>query len=174
MTIRSFENFQPQLGSNAWVDETALVIGNVTLGQDSSVWPMTVIRGDIHSIEVGDRTNIQDGTIIHVTHAGEYNEKGLPTRIGSDVTVGHKVILHACEIGDLSLIGMGSILLDGCRVESQVMVGAGSLVPPGKVLESGYLYLGSPVRRVRKLSDRELEFLGYSASHYVKLKDRHV
>lgn len=174
MPIRKFQTFSPQISSNVFVDETALVIGRVFLGEDASIWPMTVLRGDIHEIHVGARTNIQDGTIVHVTHDSQYNPGGHPVRIGNDVTVGHQVVLHGCQVDDLSLIGMGSLLLDGCHVPTQVIVGAGSLVPPGKQLESGYLYVGSPVRRVRALTSKEIEFLHYSAKHYVQLKNQHL
>lgn len=174
MTIRSFEKKTPQLENQAWVDDTALVIGDVILGEDSSLWPMSVLRGDIHKIRVGKRTNIQDGTIVHVTHASGFNPEGFPTIIGDEVTIGHQAVIHACRIDNLSLIGMGAVLLDGCHVHSQVIVGAGSVVPPGKILESGYLYLGSPVKRMRALTDEELEYLNYSAEYYVQLKNRHM
>lgn len=174
MTIRNFEKHHPQLHSSVFVDETALVAGQVTIGKESSVWPMAVLRGDIHWIKIGQRSNIQDGSVLHVTHASEYAAKaeGFPLHIGDDVTIGHNAVLHACTIGHRSLIGMGAIVLDGAIVEDEVIVGAGSLVPPHKILESGYLWLGSPVRRVRELNDKEKEFLSYSAQHYVKLAKR--
>ena len=173
MAIRRFTDLNPQIHASAFVEETALVIGGATLDEDSSVWPMAVIRADINSIYVGKRSNIQDGTIIHVTHAGKYNPEGYQTQIGNDVTVGHRCILHGCTIADHSLIGMGVCLMDGVTVESNVIVGAGSLVTPGKVLTSGYLWLGSPARRARPLTDAEMEFLTYSANYYVQLKNRH-
>lgn len=173
MTVRSFEEQQPRIHPSAYVDPTALVIGDVEIGEDASVWPMAVVRGDIQSIRIGTRSNIQDGTVIHVTHDSRFCPGGQPTVIGADVTVGHKVILHACTVEDQCLIGMGAIIMDQAVVRSRVMVGAGSLVPPGKVLESGYLYVGSPVKQMRPLNDRELEFLEYSAQNYARLKDRH-
>ncbi len=173
MSIRSFEGHTPQLDAQAWVDDTALVLGDVILGEESSVWPMAAVRGDIHHIHIGKRSNIQDGTIIHVTHASRFNSEGFPTLIGDEVTIGHQAVIHACRIDTLSLIGMGAVLLDGCHVQSQVMVGAGSLVPPGKILESGYLWLGSPVRRIRRLTKQEHDYLSYSAHYYVELKNRH-
>ena len=173
MPIRSFEQHNPQIHPSAYVDDTALVIGAVEIGEDSSIWPMSVIRGDIQHIRIGARTSIQDGTIIHVTHDSRFCPGGQPTVIGNDVTVGHKVILHACTIEDYCLIGMGAIVMDKAVVQSRVTIGAGSVVPPGKVLESGYLYVGSPVRQVRPLNDRELEFLEYSAQNYRRLKERH-
>lgn len=173
MTIRNFENSYPKIHKTAYVDELALVSGNVSIDEGSSVWPMSVIRGDIHKIQIGKRSNIQDGSVLHVTHASEYSsEEGYPLRIGDDVTVGHKAILHACTIHNRCLIGMGAIILDGAIIEDEVIVGAGSLVPPNKILESGYLWLGSPVKKARKLTAKEIEFLTYSAKHYVKLASR--
>lgn len=150
-----------------------MVTGNVAIGADSSVWPMCSIRGDIHTIRIGERTNIQDGSILHVTHDSEFAPGGNALTIGNDVTVGHNAVVHACTVEDLCLIGMGAVLLDGAVVQSEVMVGAGSLVPPKKVLESGWLWLGSPVKKIRELSEKEKAFLRYSAKHYVDLKNRH-
>lgn len=174
MTLRNFESFTPTVAASAYVDSTALVIGQVRIGEDSSIWPLSVIRGDIHFIAIGERTNVQDGTVIHVTHDGPFNPGGFATTIGNDVTVGHKVMLHGCTIGDRVLIGMGSIIMDGVIVESDVVVGGGSLVPPGKRLESGFLYVGSPVKQIRKLKDTELQYFIYSAGKYVELKNRHM
>jgi len=173
MAVRSFEQHSPRIHPTVYVDETALVIGDVEIGEDSSVWPMSVVRGDIQSIRIGARTSIQDGTIVHVTHDSRFCPGGQPTVIGNDVTVGHKVILHACTIEDYCLIGMGAIVMDKAVVQARVTIGAGSVVPPGKVLESGFLYVGSPIRQVRPLNDRELEFLKYSAQNYRRLKERH-
>ena len=173
MPIRSFEQFTPLIHATASVDETAVIIGDVEIGQDSSVWPLCVIRGDIQRIRIGARTSIQDGTIIHVTHDSRFCPGGQPTLIGNDVTVGHKAILHACTIEDYCLIGMGAIVMDQAVVQSRVMIGAGSVAPPGKVLDSGFLYVGSPVRAVRPLNERALEFVEYSAQNYQRLKDRH-
>lgn len=171
--IRTFEDFMPKIDATAFVDDSAVVIGNVSIGEDSSVWPCCSVRGDIHSIVIGERTNIQDGSILHVTHDSEYAPGGFQLTVGNDVTVGHNVVLHACTIEDLCLIGMGSVVLDGSFVQAGAMVGAGSLVPPNKVLEGGYMWLGSPVKRVRELTDKEKTFLKYSAQQYVKLKNRH-
>lgn len=173
MPIRSFEQHTPRLHPTVFVDETAVVIGDVEIDEDSSVWPLCVIRGDIQRIRIGARTSIQDGSVIHVTHDSRFCPGGQPTEIGNDVTVGHKVILHACTIEDFCLIGMGAIVMDKAVVRSRVTIGAGSVVPPGKVLDSGYLYVGSPVKPVRPLNDRELEFLEYSAQNYRRLKERH-
>ena len=148
--IRSFEGITPVIGASTFIDETAVVIGNVTIGEDSSVWPTTVIRGDVNRITIGDRTSIQDGSVLHVNHDADYNPGGDPLSVGSDVTVGHKVMLHGCTIEDRCLIGMSSTILDKVVIESNTMIGAGSLVSPGKVLEGGYLYVGAPARQVRK------------------------
>jgi carbonic anhydrase/acetyltransferase-like protein (isoleucine patch superfamily) len=174
MTIREFEKLRPQLGQRVFVDPSAVVIGDVTLGDDSSVWPAAVIRGDIHSISIGARTSIQDGSVVHVTHDGPFNPGGFATRIGDDVTVGHKVMLHGCTIEDRVLVGMGTIVMDGAVVESDVVIGGGSLVPPGRRLESGYLYLGSPVKQARRLNEKEMAFFLYAAGKYVELKDRYM
>jgi len=168
--IRKFKSFEPSLGLRVYVDEQATVIGDVTLADDTSVWPQSVIRGDINPITIGARTNIQDGSVVHVTHASNFSE-GYGCNIGSDVTVGHGCIIHACTIHDKSLIGMGSVILDGAIIETKVIVGAKSLVPSGKKLESGFLYMGSPCKQIRPLKDSEVEFLEYSANHYVRNKD---
>ncbi|MDH3342784.1 MAG: gamma carbonic anhydrase family protein [Gammaproteobacteria bacterium] len=173
MTIRKFEKFIPEIAESAFVDDSAVVIGDVRLGADSSIWPMCSVRGDINSIRIGERSNIQDGSVLHVTHDSEFAPGGAKLDVGDDVTVGHNVVLHACSIEDACLIGMGAVVLDGAVVKSGAMVGAGSLVPPGKILESGYLWLGSPVKRVRELSEKEKAFFKYSAQHYVKLQKRH-
>lgn len=171
--IRKFEEKSPKIAESAFVDDSAVVTGDVIIGADSSVWPCCSIRGDIHSIRIGERTNIQDGCILHVTHDSEYAPGGFSLTVGNDITVGHNVVLHACTVEDLCLIGMGSVVLDGAVVQSGAMVGAGSLVPPNKVLEGGYMWLGSPARNVRQLTEKERAFLQYSAEHYVLLKNRH-
>ncbi|WP_426151133.1 gamma carbonic anhydrase family protein [Pseudomonas sp. DC3000-4b1] len=174
MVIRTFAGHSPVVGPGAFVDASAVVIGDVHIGEDSSVWPLTVIRGDMHRIRIGQRTSVQDGSVLHITHAGPYNEKGFPLVIGNDVTIGHKVILHGCTLGDRILVGMGSTVMDGAVVEDDVIIGAGSLVPPGKVLQSGFLYVGSPVKQVRPLTEKERSFFTYTAGNYVKLKDQHL
>jgi carbonic anhydrase/acetyltransferase-like protein (isoleucine patch superfamily) len=173
MSIRSYLEHNPVLADSVFVDDSAVVIGRVTLGPDVSVWPLTVIRGDVHDIRIGARTNLQDGSVLHNTSPDSFPPKGFPLIVGDDVTVGHRVILHGCSIGDRVLIGMGAIVMDGAVVESDTIVGAGSVVSPGKVLASGGLYVGSPAKRVRDLRPEELEFLRYSAAHYVTLKDKH-
>ncbi|MCA1978589.1 MAG: gamma carbonic anhydrase family protein [Thiobacillus sp.] len=159
----------PRLAPGAWAHPRATVIGEVSLGRDASVWPGAVIRGDVNSIVIGDETNIQDGSVLHVSHRTASNPAGGPLVIGDRVTVGHTVILHACTIEDECLIGMGSIILDGAVVRKHVLLGAGSLVPEGKVLESGQLYLGRPAKAVRPLTADEIAYFAYSAGHYVKL-----
>lgn len=172
--IRSFDGHQPVLGEQVFIDPSAVVLGDVTLGEDVSVWPQVAIRGDMHRIEVGARTSVQDGCVLHITHAGPFNKDGWPLQIGCDVTIGHNATLHGCTIGDRVLIGMGATVMDGAVVEADVVIAAAALVPPGKRLRSGYLYAGSPAREKRALSDKEMAYFTYSAGNYVKLKDRHI
>ncbi|MCW8195545.1 gamma carbonic anhydrase family protein [Proteobacteria bacterium 005FR1] len=172
--IRAFDTQEPKLDEGVYVDPAAVVIGDVTIGRDSSIWPFAALRGDVNHIRIGERSSIQDGTVCHVSHKSDALPEGWPLIIGDDVTVGHKVTLHGCRIGNRVLVGIGSIVLDGAIVEDDVIIGAGSLVPPGKVLESGYLYLGSPCKQVRPLKDSELKHLPYSSHHYVRLKDRYL
>ncbi len=169
MAIGKFGNVTPQLAEGAWVHDSAQVIGDVVLGEESSVWPNVAARGDVNFIRIGKQTSIQDGSVLHVTHKRESDPQGAPLVIGDRVTVGHNVILHGCTIGTECLIGMGTIILDRAVVQDRVMIGAGSLVPPGKVLRSGYLYLGSPVREIRALTEEELASFNYSANNYVQL-----
>lgn len=174
MTLSSYLNVAPTLGERVYVAPSAAVIGKVTIGDDSSIWPMAVVRGDVNSIRIGARTSIQDGSVLHVTHDGPYRPGGRALIVGDDVTVGHRAVLHACTIGNACLIGMGALLLDDVELEDYVMIGAGALVPPGKKLESRGLYVGSPARRARDLTAKEIEFLPYSAAHYVKVKDNYL
>jgi carbonic anhydrase/acetyltransferase-like protein (isoleucine patch superfamily) len=174
MSVRGFESHFPAIHPSAYVDDLALVAGQVEIGENSSIWPMSVVRGDVNSIRIGARTNIQDGSVLHVTHDSEFAKGGNPLVIGNDVTVGHRVILHACTVEERCLIGMGAIVLDGAVIGAGALIGAGTLVPPNVVLEGGYLYLGSPARQQRKLSANEMQYLDYSAAHYVRLKNRHL
>ena len=174
MSIRSFNNALPTIGKATYIDKSAIIIGDVTLADNVSVWPTAVIRGDVASINIGSDTNIQDGAVLHVSHAGEYATEKAPLKIGKGVTIGHRAVVHACTIGDYCLIGIGAIILDNAILDDYVMLGAGALVPSGKVLESGYLYIGSPAKKTRPLSMTEKEFLQYSSAHYVKLKDEYL
>ncbi|KZZ10123.1 gamma carbonic anhydrase family protein, partial [Oleiphilus sp. HI0079] len=142
-SVRKYLEHSPLLGERVFVDPSALVLGDVQLGDDCSVWPMAVVRGDMHKIRIGDRTSVQDGSVLHITHAGPFNPDGYPLIVGDDVTVGHKALLHGCTIGNRVLIGMGAIVMDGAVIEDEVIIAAGSTVSPGKRLESGYVYRGS-------------------------------
>lgn len=173
MTIRNFEDKQPHIPSSSFVDDAALVLGDVKIGENSSIWPMTVIRGDVNTIQIGDNTNIQDSSVLHVTHDGPYNPGGFNLKVGNNVTIGHRVILHGCHIADSCLIGMGATIMDGAVIEPYNIIGAASLVTPNKHLESGYLWLGSPARKVRQLTAEEIKSIEYSAANYVKLKEQH-
>lgn len=173
-SVRSFKGIQPILGQKIFVDDSAVVIGDVVLGDDVSVWPNTVIRGDMHSIKIGARCSIQDGSILHITHASDYNQGGYPLTLGEDVTVGHMAMLHGCTIGNQVLIGMQAMVMDGVVIEDQVVLGAGSLVPSGKTLKSGHLYVGRPAKMVRELNEKELSYFKYTAANYVKLKNEYL
>ena len=174
MALRPYKDILPQLGARAYVDDSAAVIGAVQIGADSSIWPMCSVRGDVNFIRIGARTNIQDNSVIHVTHRYSELPDGQPAIIGDDVTVGHQCVLHACTIGNRCLIGMGSIVLDGAVLHDGVLLGAGSLVTEGKELEGGYLWLGRPAKRARALTAKEMAWFEYSANHYVKLKDDYL
>ncbi|MFS2221919.1 gamma carbonic anhydrase family protein [Pantoea sp. B65] len=172
--LRPFKQLFPQLGERVMVDASSVVVGDVSLADDVSIWPLVAIRGDVNKVVIGKRSNIQDGSVLHVTHKSSYNPEGNPLIIGEDVTVGHKAMLHGCTIGNRVLVGMGSILLDGAIIEDDVMIGAGSLVAPGKRLESGYLYIGSPAKKARPLSAEEIAGLLYSSNNYVGWKDDYL
>jgi carbonic anhydrase/acetyltransferase-like protein (isoleucine patch superfamily) len=172
--IRSFQDKTPLIHKTAYIDPACVIIGDVEIGADSSVWPMVTIRGDMHRIRIGARSSIQDNSVLHITHAGPFNPDGWPLTIGDDVTVGHSVTLHGCTLGNRILVGVGSTVMDGAVIEDEVVIGAGTLVPPGKQLESGFLYVGSPCKKARPLSDKERSFFTYSANNYAKLKDQHI
>lgn len=174
MAIRPYKGVLPKLGARVYIDDSAAVIGDVVLGDDSSVWPMCSMRGDVNFIRIGARTNIQDNSVIHVSHRHAALPEGRACTVGYDVTIGHQCLLHACTIGNECLIGMGSIILDGAVLHDRVLLGAGSLVTEGKELEGGYLWLGRPAKKVRPLTEAELEWFAYSARHYVQLKDDYL
>jgi len=165
--ISAYRHWQPAIADSAFVAESAEVMGRVTLGNDSSIWYQSVLRGDVHDIVIGERSNIQDHCVLHTSHGIT------PCVVGNDVTVGHRVILHGCEIQDGCLVGMGSIIMDRAVLESGCFLAAGSLVPEGKILRGGYLYAGSPASEKRELTDEEKAFLKHSAAHYVDLAKTH-
>lgn len=164
----------PKLAPGVYIDESAQVIGDVTLGEDASVWPLTVVRGDVNKISIGARTNVQDNCCLHVTHDGPYTPGGVELIIGEEVTVGHAVTLHACTIGNRCLIGMGAIVLDRAVLEDECFIAAGAIVSPGKSLKGGWLYRGTPALPVRELTEAERDNLRYSAAHYVRLKNKYL
>ena len=167
--VQTYLNHIPSIADSAWIHHSANVIGDVTLRDRCSIWCGVVIRGDVNHIEIGANTNIQDNSVLHVSHKTARDPEGSPLFIGSHVTVGHGVILHGCRIGDECLIGMGSLIMDKVTIEPQVLVGAGSLVPEGKTLLSGHLYLGRPAKLIRPLTREEIAYFRYSAEHYVAL-----
>ncbi len=172
--LRPFLDKHPSLGQRVYIDPACTVIGEVELGDDVSVWPGTVIRGDVNHIHIGARTNVQDGTVIHVSHDSPYNKGGYPTLVGEGVTIGHGCIIHACSIGDYCLIGMGACILDGAVIEANAFIAAGAVIGPGKRVRSGELWAGNPARLMRQLSEKDIEGLRYSADHYVRLKDQYL
>lgn len=174
MSIREYRGVSPQIHPSAWIDPDACVIGDVEIGADASLWPFAVARGDVERIVIGPRTSIQDASVLHVTHDGPYHPGGRGLVVGTGVTVGHRVTLHACSVGDYCLIGMGAVIMDEVSVGEHCIVAAGALVPPGKSLPAGTLWKGSPARQARALSEREIEQLHYSADHYVRLKDHYL
>jgi carbonic anhydrase/acetyltransferase-like protein (isoleucine patch superfamily) len=173
-SLREFAGARPRLGARVYIDPSARVIGDVELGDDVSIWPGAVLRGDVERIRVGARSNIQDGAIVHVTHDGLYTPGGSPCVIGREVTIGHGAVVHACTLEDTCLIGIHATILDGAIVKRHALVAAGALIAPGKVVGEGELWMGNPARCVRTLDDRGIAQLDYSAAHYVKLKDRYL
>jgi len=174
MSIEPYLNTSPVIGDRVLLHASSQVIGDVKIGDDSSVWCNTVLRGDVNHIVIGRGTNVQDLTMGHVSHKTADKPGGSPLIIGDYVTVGHSVILHGCKIGNECLIGMGTIIMDDADIADYVMVGAGSLVAPGKKLESGVLYIGRPAKAVRELTEDEISHLRYSAEHYIKLKNNYL
>lgn len=174
MTVRAYKGITPNIGKSAYIDESAVIVGDVSIGEHASVWPLVAARGDVNHITIGARTNIQDGTVLHVTRKSSKVPKGFPLQIGNDVTIGHKCMLHGCILGNRILVGMGAIIMDGVVVPDDVFIGAGALIPPNKVLESGFLYVGNPAVRKRALSSAEIAFLKQSADNYISLKDEYL
>lgn len=172
--LRTYQGVSPTIAKGVYVDAAATVIGDTHIGVDSSVWPGAVIRGDMHCIRIGKRVSVQDNATLHITHRSDYNPEGHPLLVGDDVTIGHGVCLHGCTVGNEVLVGINSTVLDGAIIEDQVVIAAHSLVPPGKTLETGYLYMGSPVKKARPLEEAERAFFKYSANNYVKLKDNYL
>ncbi len=173
MTMK-FKEWSPKLGKNAWIAEGASVIGNVEMGEDSAIWFGVVVRGDVHRIKIGARSNIQDLSMLHVTHYKKADmSDGNPTIIGDDVTVGHRVMLHGCTIEDACLIGMSATILDGAVIGKESIVGASSLVTKNKKFPPRSLIMGSPAKFIRELTQDEVDELYASASRYVKFKNEY-
>lgn len=169
--VRPHKGIWPAIDPSVFVDPTAVIIGDVGIGADSSVWPLSVIRGDMHRIRIGRRVSVQDGSVLHITHASAYNPDGFPLTIGDDVTIGHQATLHGCTIHDRVLIGMKAMVMDGAIIESDVILGAGAVVPPGKILAAGHVYIGNPAKAMRAISEKERTYFSYTAANYARLKD---
>jgi len=172
-TLDSFKGISPSIDTSVYIDVSCRIVGDVHIGIDSSIWPLVAARGDVNKIRIGERSNIQDGSVLHVSRKSPQTPNGYPLIIGDDVTVGHKCMLHGCILGNRILVGMGAIVMDGVVVEDDVFIGAGALIPPNKRLESGFLYVGNPAIKKRPLKDSEKAFLKQSALNYVKLKDEY-
>lgn len=172
--VKSYKGISPDIGKGVFIEDSAVLYGDITLNDDVSIWPLVAARGDVNTITIGARTNIQDGTVLHVTRKSPSNPDGNPLYIGEDVTIGHKAMLHGCTLGNRVLVGMGAIIMDGVIVGDDCIIGAGSLVPPNKRLEPGYLYVGNPAKQARPLKESEIEFLKVSAVNYVKLKNEYL
>lgn len=173
-TITVYQGQTPEIGQEVYIHATAAVIGQVTLRDQVSIWPGVVVRGDVNHIQIEEGTNVQDGSVLHVSHKSSWDPGGSVLTIGRHVTIGHRVILHGCSIGDECLIGMGSIVMDKATIQKHVLLAAGSLVPEGKLLESGFLYMGSPARKIRPLTELEIAHFLYSANHYIHLKNQYL
>ncbi len=167
MSLIAFQHFNPQVASSAWIASSAQVIGDVEIGEDSSIWFQTVVRGDVNSIRIGARTNIQDLSMIHVSN--RHGPQPAVTVIGNDVTVGHRVILHGCTLKDGCLVGMGAVVMDHAVVGEGAMVAAGSLVVEKTIVPPGFLAIGSPAKVLRPLKDKEKLMLQFLPEHYAKL-----
>jgi carbonic anhydrase/acetyltransferase-like protein (isoleucine patch superfamily) len=166
--IRTFQGIRPTIAGSAFIEETAIIIGDVVIGEESSIWFNTVVRGDVHSIRIGRRTNVQDLCVLHVTHETH------PLVIGDEVTVGHRVVLHGCTIKDRVLIGMGAIVMDGAVIGEDSVVGAGSLVTEGMVVPPKSLIFGSPARIRRPVTEKELAWIKESAANYVRYSRQYL
>lgn len=173
MNIRPYLDQTPIIAPSAYVDPSAVVIGETALENDVSIWCGVMIRADVNSIKIGARSNVQDLSMLHVSKKTADKPQGSPLVIGEDVTIGHQVMLHGCTVGNRVLIGIGSIVLDDVIIEDDVILGAGSLVPPRKILKSGYLYMGSPAKAVRELSDKDRKAILENAVHYQNLAKNH-
>jgi len=174
MSTRNYREWQPLIARGAWIDPAATVIGRVTIGEDASIWPGAVVRGDVNWISIGARTSIQDGSVLHVASSRLAGGDGIPLIVGEDCTVGHGVILHACTIGRCCLVGMGAIVMDGAVIGEESIIGAGALVTAGTQVPPRTLWTGSPARQRRALEADEIARLAESAAHYVSLKNDYL
>jgi carbonic anhydrase/acetyltransferase-like protein (isoleucine patch superfamily) len=174
MTIKTYKGIVPKFGERCFIDDSAVLVGDIECGDDVGIWPLVAARGDVNHIRIGNSSNVQDGTVLHVTRRTTAHPDGFPLIIGEEVTIGHKCMLHGCRLGNRILVGMGAIIMDGVVVEDEVFIAAGSVVTPNKTLESGYLYVGNPARQKRPLTDEERTFLSVSANNYVRLKDEYL
>jgi carbonic anhydrase/acetyltransferase-like protein (isoleucine patch superfamily) len=174
VSIRPYREWTPVVGRGAWIDPAATVIGRVTIGEEASIWPGAVLRGDVNAISIGARTSIQDNSVLHVASARLAGGEGIPLLVGEECTIGHAVVLHACTVGRRCLIGMGAIVMDGAVIGDEAIVGAGALVTAGTKIPPRTLWVGRPARQQRALEMKEIAYLAESAAHYVGLKDDYL
>ena len=173
MTLIDFKGAAPRIDSTAFVAPGAVLIGDVEIGPEASIWYNCVLRGDVNRIRVGARTNIQDGSVIHVDSPKPGEAEGHPTIIGEDVLIGHLAMVHGCILHDRAFVGLGAIVMDGCEIESDAMLAAGAMLTPGKRLPSGQLWAGRPAKYVRDLTEQELAGQRAGVAHYVALAKAH-
>jgi carbonic anhydrase/acetyltransferase-like protein (isoleucine patch superfamily) len=174
MSVRPYRGIRPEVGRGVWIDPAATVIGRVTIGDDASLWPGVIVRGDVNWISIGARTNIQDGAVLHVGSSRLAGGDGIPCIVGEECSIGHAAVVHACTLGRRCLVGMGAILMDGAVAGDECIIGAGALVTAGTVIPPRTLWVGSPARERRALEPNEIAFLAESAAHYVALKDDYL
>ncbi len=172
--LKDYLKYSPKIGEKTWIAENAMIIGCCEIGKDSSVWFGSVVRGDVNYIKIGDRSNIQDLSIIHVMHVPKGSDDGYPTIIGDDVTVGHSVTLHGCKIGNGCLIGMSAILMNGCEIGEESMVAAGSIVTQNKKFPPRSMIMGTPAKVIRQLNEDEIANIYKSAQDYVSYKNDYL
>ena len=174
MTLLSFDGKTPSVDPTAFVAPGARLIGDIAIGPEASIWYNCVLRGDVNAIRIGARTNIQDGSVIHVDSPREDHESGFPTIIGEEVLIGHLAMVHGCFLRDRAFVGLGAIVMDGCEIEGDAMLAAGAMLTPGKRIPTGQLWAGRPAKYVRDLSDADLAGMRAGVAHYVDLARRHA
>ena len=174
MTLLTYEGKTPRIDPTAFVAPGARLIGDIEIGPEASIWYNCVLRGDVNAIRIGARTNIQDGTVLHVDSPQAGHEAGYPTLIGEEVLIGHLAMVHGCILHDRAFVGLGAIVMDGCEIEGDAMLAAGAMLTPGKRIPAGQLWAGRPAKYVRELSAADIAGMRAGVAHYVELARRHA